>query len=94
MFIIILSYQKPLTEVEKYLDEHVKFLDKNYRENNFIASGRQEPRVGGVILCKAPNKEDVQKIVATDPFYVHEIAQYNVIEFHPTKYVSDFEQFI
>lgn len=94
MFIFILTYQKPLSEVEKYLEEHRVYLDKNYKAGRFIASGRQEPRTGGVILCRAESKEQARKILEADPFYIHAIAKYDVVEFIPTKYSEGFDKFI
>ena len=89
MYIIILTYQKELSEVEKHLEAHRTYLDKHYASGHFIASGAQVPRIGGVILCKARTGE-VETIIAQDPFYQHQIATYQIIEFIPTKYSEDF----
>jgi uncharacterized protein YciI len=94
MFIFVLTYQKPLEEVEKHLQEHRIYLDTNYQAGHFIASGRQEPRIGGVILCRAQSKEKAQEILAQDPFFIHQIAKYDVIEFVPTKYAEGFDRYI
>ncbi len=42
MFIANLTYVKPLTEVEKYLEEHIAFLNKHYEAGKFICSGRKK----------------------------------------------------
>lgn len=94
MFIIILTYQKEITEVEKQLEAHRAYLEANYQSGNFIASGRQEPRTGGIILCRASDKNAVHELIKSDPFYIHEIAKYDIIQFEPTKYVSGFEKFL
>lgn len=94
MFIIILKYKKALEEVEKHLEAHVKFLDKYYALNKFICSGRQQPRVGGVVICNAKDKEEAKLIIQEDPFYKNDVAEYEVIEFVPTKYKEGFEKFI
>lgn len=91
MFVLILMYQKPLSEVEKFLSEHKTYLDKYYKTKNFIASGRQNPRVGGVILCEAENKTEVQSIIKEDPFFVNGIAKYEIVEFEPTKCSEEFK---
>lgn len=57
MFVFVLTYQKPFSEVEKYLGMHRTYLDVNYKAGYFIVSGRQEPRMGGIILCRAATKE-------------------------------------
>lgn len=91
MFILILTYQKPLDEVEKFLSEHKVYLDKFYQTGNFIASGRQNPRIGGVILCKAKDRSEVQSIIREDPFFINGIAKYEAIEFDATKYSEEFK---
>ena len=90
MYIIILTYQKDLSEVEKHLEAHRAYLDKHYASGYFIASGAQVPRKGGVILCKANSKEEILGIIAQDPFHEHRIATYQIIEFTPTKFSEAF----
>lgn len=94
MFIIILKYKKTIEAVTKNLDAHITFLNKYYSQNKFICSGRQEPRIGGIIVCTAKNKEEVNSIILEDPFYKNDIAEYEIIEFIPSKYADGFEKFI
>jgi uncharacterized protein YciI len=94
MFLVLLTYIKPVEEVEKWLDDHVTFLDTYYTEKKFVFSGRRNPRVGGVILISAETEEEVQEIIKEDPFFIHQIAEYNIIEFFPTKYDERFSCFV
>ena len=59
MFIVNLTYIKPLDEVEKFLEKHIDFLNQYYTKGHFIASGRKNPRTGGIILMRAKNKDAV-----------------------------------
>jgi len=86
MYIVSLNYIKEVSEVEKYLEEHVKFLEKYYEIGKFICSGRKNPRTGGVILLNAENLSEVESIILEDPFNANEIAEYEITEFFPTKY--------
>lgn len=94
MYIIKLEYVKPINEIEKALNEHIKYLDKYYSSNHFICSGRRNPRVGGIIICNASNIEELEQIISEDPFHINKLAEYEIIEFYPTKYQIDFENFI
>lgn len=85
MFIVNLEYKKDLKEVEKYLEEHRAYLDKNYANGNFIASGRKNPRTGGIILVKGNIEKDIWDIVKEDPFYREEIVEISIIEFEASK---------
>jgi uncharacterized protein YciI len=94
MFIALLKYVKPIEEVERFFDEHVQFLDKYYNQKKFIFSGRRNPRTGGVILMNAITESEVKQIINEDPFHKHNIAQYQVIEFTPTKFDPRFSCFL
>ena len=89
MFIAILTYKKPLGEVDRFLAAHREYLAKHYAAGDFIASGPQNPRVGGVIMMKADNREAVNAIIAEDPFQVNGIADYQIVEFVPTMFAND-----
>ncbi|WP_141433211.1 YciI family protein [Bacillus sp. 03113] len=94
MFLVLLKYEKPIKEVEKYLEEHAEFLDKYYSKKKFIFSGRRNPRIGGVILVNTEDQNEIQEIIQEDPFHVHGIAHYEMIEFFPTKYDENFRSFV
>lgn len=66
-----------------------KYLEKFYETGNFIASGRQTPRTGGIILCKALNKQDIENIISQDPFFINQIAKYQIIEFETSKCIKE-----
>lgn len=85
MFVVVLKYVKPLEVVDSLLADHVKFLDAQYAQGKFLCSGRRNPRVGGVILANVGSAEEMQQIIAQDPFYQQQAAEYDVIEFEPTK---------
>ena len=53
MFIAILTYKKPLEEVDRFLQAHREYLAEHYAAGDFIASGPQTPRIGGIIMMKA-----------------------------------------
>lgn len=94
MFVIALQYKKPLTIVEQYLNEHKQFLDEGYKRNYFIVSGPKNPREGGVIISHIKNRSQLEEVLKQDPFYIHEVAEYQITEFIPTKYHTNFSHFI
>ncbi|USS92937.1 YciI family protein [Fructilactobacillus ixorae] len=94
MFIIELTYQKPLAEVDQQLAAHNAYLDRNYAAGNFLLSGRKEPRDGGLILATVASRTELEAIYHQDPFYQHQLAQYRIVEFHPSKATSSLQAFI
>lgn len=94
MFIISLTYKTSLENVERYIHGHNLFLQKYYDSGQFIASGRKEPRTGGIIIANAQSMNEAEQIISEDPFYIHQIAEYEITEFIPTKYNENFKIFI
>lgn len=94
MFIVILKYVKPLEEIDKYMESHIKFLDKYYSKKKLVFSGKKNPRTGGVIVSNAATKAEIDEIIKEDPFYIHLLAEYEIIEMIPTKWDEKFSSFI
>ena len=56
------------------------FLKKYYDMTVFLNSGPKIPRNGGIILANASFKRATE-IIQEDPFFIHEIADFRLIEF-------------
>ena len=91
MFIVLLTYVQPLSAVEAHLQEHRAFLDRHYAAGHFVASGARVPRTGGVILARGLTRAELDEVLAEDPFHRAQVAQYEVIEFAPSKAAPGFE---
>jgi len=50
MYLVHMTYVKPLEVIDALLPAHRKFLEANYQAGLFLLSGPREPRSGGVIL--------------------------------------------
>ncbi|CAN7351180.1 YciI family protein [Pararhizobium sp. LjRoot238] len=83
MFILSLTYKVELTEVDRHLEAHVAWLKAGYEAGLFLASGRKNPRNGGVILARG-DRSQIDAAVASDPFSIHGIADYSVTDFTAT----------
>jgi len=94
MFLITVSYKKPIEIVDKYLTEHRSFLDEGYAKDYLVVSGPKNPRDGGVIISCLKDRKILEDYLKRDPFYIHEIADYQITEFMPIKYHQKFECFL
>jgi len=81
MFLVLLSYKKPLAEVDRHVAAHMEFLARHYASGEFLLSGRKQPRSGGVILATVANRTQMEVIVRSDPFVSEGVADYEIIEF-------------
>ncbi len=85
MFAIVLEYVVDLAKVDAALSAHNSWLDEQYSSGLFIASGRREPRVGGVILARG-DLATIKEAVSKDPFGIQGLATHTIIEFHPSRF--------
>ncbi|MFJ9038465.1 YciI family protein [Streptomyces sp. NPDC102406] len=85
MFVLELTYTGPIEDVDAHLEAHVAWLDAQYAAGVFLASGRKEPRDGGIILAAGAGRAAIEEITATDPFVIAGVCAYRVTEFIATK---------
>ncbi|HXY54120.1 MAG TPA: YciI family protein [Nitrospirota bacterium] len=92
MFVILVNYIKPLSEIDALLEDHRRFLDEGYAAGFLLASGPRIPRTGGVILAHATSAEELKAYIAKDPFYRAGVATYEVVEFTAVKFDPRLQQ--
>ena len=81
VFVCISQYQRPLAEVDEHLAAHIGWLKEQDAAGRIIATGRQVSGTGGVNIMAARDREEMQRILATDPFSVHRCSSYWIFEF-------------
>lgn len=84
MFIVTLTYLRPLAELDALMPQHVAWLKQHYEAGLFIASGRQKPRKGGVILTRTVSRAKLKAILVADPFVQSGCASFDLMEFKPS----------
>ena len=91
MFVLVLTYTKPLAEVDTLMRKHMAWLNEHYDAGCFVVSGRQIPRTGGVILARGDDREEMERIAASDPFVAGGVATCEVIQFRPSQTAAGFD---
>lgn len=81
MFVVSLEYVRPVEEVDVHMAAHKAWLEGHYASGTFLASGPKIPRTGGIILVTASSREEVDRILAEDPFHIHGLAKFDVVQF-------------
>ena len=92
MFVIELTYKRPLAEIDAAMPSHVRFLKKHYATGTFLVSGRKIPRDGGVILAVGESKAAIEALIRDDPFVSNGLAEARVIEFRASQKAGDINQ--
>ena len=85
MFVIVLTYVKPLPEVDALMRKHMAWLNEQYAAGRFLVSGRQVPRTGGVIVARGDDREEIEAIAGEDPVVRGGVATVEVIQFRASQ---------
>lgn len=85
MYVILIEYDAPLARIDEALPAHAEWLDQQYEAGRFLASGRREPRTGGVIIAAEGLRAELEAVIAQDPFAELGLARHTIIEFHPSR---------
>lgn len=93
MLVTLIHYIAPLAEIDQHLATHREHLQTYYDQNVLIMSGPQIPRTGGIIIA-ATDRDTMQTIIEQDPFYQHQLATFDIIEFDPVKYQQQLASFL
>jgi uncharacterized protein YciI len=83
MFVITLSYLVDIEQIDEAMPAHREWLDAQYEDGVFLASGAQIPRKGGVILAAGLPRLELEARLSLDPFQQRNLAAYEVVEFVP-----------
>jgi uncharacterized protein YciI len=83
MIVAILGYKVPLETVDLHRAAHIDWLRARYADGSMLASGRQTPPNGGILLLRG-TRAAAEALLAGDPFAVHAVADYALYEFTPT----------
>ena len=91
MFVLLLTYSRPLDEVDALMRKHMAWLNEHYAAGRFVVSGRQIPRTGGVILARGDDRDEIERIAASDPFVAGGVATCEVIQFRASQTAPGFD---
>jgi uncharacterized protein YciI len=84
MYVLTLTYIVGLDEVDRVRDAHMEWIREQYEAGRFLLSGAKVPRDGGVILARGIERDELDEVIAGDPFTREGVAVYDVVEFRAT----------
>lgn len=90
LYSIVLSYTRPMPEVNQHLESHKAWLIANVQEGRIVFAGPLEPRTGGLVLASCVNREELDGMMARDSFIVHQVAEYRAYACTPGLASADF----
>lgn len=87
MFIVEITYVRPIEEIEAQTAAHRAFLDIHIASGLLLLAGPKVPRTGGYLITRGgQTKDELLAILADDPFVALGLADYGVTEFMAGKH--------
>jgi uncharacterized protein YciI len=84
-FLVEITYTTSAEVRELVLPSHRAFLQTGYDKGWLLMSGPQSPKVGGIVVARAPSMEVLQAFFADDPYRLKNVATHRFVEFEPVK---------
>ena len=81
LFVAVLTYLRPLAEMDAAGPDHVAWLQRGYDDGSLLASGRRVPRTGGIIIARGTDVAEVEAHLRTDPFQQRGLASAEMYPF-------------
>jgi uncharacterized protein YciI len=85
LFIILVRYKQPMSEIERHLAGHREFVEKWYQDGFLIASGRGADHDPGAFVGYGQSREAIAERVKEDPLLKYGVADYEIIQFHASR---------
>ncbi|WP_235515785.1 YciI family protein [Sphingomonas sp. Leaf10] len=83
MSLAMLTYVKPLEEVDLHREAHVAWIKQAMEQGIMLLAGRRNPPTGGVLLFRG-EEDAVRAVAETDPFVVNGVATVEIVAFTMT----------
>jgi uncharacterized protein YciI len=84
MFIVILTFSKPVEEIDRHLAAHKVWIKKGFDDGVFVLAGSQRPRTGGALLALGDDRASLEARIALDPFVQNEVVSAQILQVVPT----------
>ena len=78
--VVSLTYGDDIGAIDAAMGAHVDWLSDGYANGVLLASGRKQPRTGGVIIAIG-NRAEVEAMVSLDPFVARGLAAAEITPF-------------
>jgi uncharacterized protein YciI len=92
MFVLTLRYLAGLDRIDEARAAHQEWVDGQFDDGVFVASGAMVPRTGGVILAAGLERAELEARIALDPFRQKGLAEYTIVEFAPRRVADGLER--
>ena len=85
MFVIFLKFGENKSKAPELMESHNQWLRSGFEKGVFMLAGSLQPALGGAILAKDTNLEELEKFVNQDPFVVESVVMPEIHQIAPVK---------
>lgn len=78
LYLVTLNYLRPIAEVNAHLDTHRDWLIQHTRAGHILVAGPLEDRTGGFVLARCASRDDLDRMLALDPFVTHQLVELHI----------------
>ena len=80
MYVLVVSFSKSPEFVTPHVETHSMWVKKYIDKGIFLAAGPKKSKLGGVILAKNIDKENLKKILEEDSYVQNDVVDYQIID--------------
>ena len=85
MFLVVLKFSANRGQAKAFMDGHMEWIQRGFKEGVFLLAGRVEPSLGGAVLAQGVSREQLQSRVNEDPFVREDVVSAEIVEITPSK---------
>ncbi|MHB0967040.1 MAG: NUDIX domain-containing protein [Bellilinea sp.] len=85
-FLVHIQYKVPVEQLGDTVRQHREFLQVGYERGWLLMSGPREPKTAGIVVARAPSREELAGFFENDPYKVMGLADHEFTEFDPVKF--------
>lgn len=89
LFLIKTKYLKSLDELSNYRNSHLNYFKELANQKKILVGGRMSDSTGAIIIALVNSLDEVNKLMTQDPYFEHNLASYEVVEFDGSVLTSD-----
>jgi uncharacterized protein YciI len=81
MYLLHVSYLRAPIDAQPHVAPHVAWVEQHFASGTFLLAGPKPSGLGGAIVARAIERPALLALLATDPYVIADVAEYQVIEF-------------
>ena len=85
MFVVLLRFSDNKGKAGQFMDGHMDWLKRGFKDGVFLLAGSLQPKLGGAILAHDTSLADLKSRVNADPFVAEGVVKAEILEIDPSK---------